>query len=70
MTYKERLEFEKLQREIPELEKLKNELNDKVNAGGIAYAELNKAIDELTDVSKKLEERELRWLELSELVNS
>lgn len=69
MTYKERLEFEKLQKEIPELEKLKNELNEKVNAGGIPYAELNKAIDQLTDVSKKLEEKELRWLELSELAN-
>ncbi len=70
MTYKERLEFEKLQKEIPELEKLKNELNEKVNVGGIPYNELNKAIDQLTEVTKSLEEKELRWLELSEMAGN
>jgi len=66
LTYKERLEFEKLQKEIPELEALKSSLNEKVHTGGVAYNELNKMIEQLTEVTQSLEKKELRWLELSE----
>lgn len=67
LTFKERSEFEKLEKEVPALEKKKEELNDKVNSGNLPYDELNKAILELGEVAKELEVKELRWLELSEL---
>lgn len=66
LSFKERNEFEKLEKEVPALEKLKEELNEKVNSGTLPYEELNKAIAQLGEVSKELEEKELRWLELSE----
>lgn len=67
LSFKEKQEFENLQKEIPELEKEKAELNEKLVAGGVAYAELNKMIDRIGVVTKLLEEKEMRWLELSEL---
>ncbi|HRG88364.1 MAG TPA: ABC-F family ATP-binding cassette domain-containing protein [Chitinophagales bacterium] len=67
LSYKEKQEFDNLQKEIPELEKEKAELNEKLVAGGQPYAELNKMIDRIGVVTKLLEEKEMRWLELSEL---
>jgi ATP-binding cassette subfamily F protein uup len=67
LSFKEKFEFEKLAGEIPELEKMKNYLNENINGGSLPYEELTKAITQLADVSKQLEEKELRWLQLSEL---
>ena len=66
LSFKERNEFEKLEKEVPALEKKKEDLHEKVNSGTLPYDELNKAIAELGSVSQELEEKELRWLELSE----
>ncbi len=67
LSFKEKNEYEKLGKEIPELEKEKDELNEKLVNGNIPYAEMNKMIERFGKVSKLLEEKELRWLELSEL---
>jgi ATP-binding cassette subfamily F protein uup len=66
LSFKEKFEFEKLETEIPELEKTKNYLNERINSGALHYDELNKAIEQLGEVSKQLESKEQRWLELSE----
>lgn len=66
LSYKEKVEFEKLAVEIPEMEKLKHYLNGQINSGTLAYDELNKAIEQLGKTSAELEAKELRWLELSE----
>lgn len=67
MSFKEKNEYEKLTAELPALEKEKAELNEKLVAGSIPYAEMNKMIERFGEVSRLLEEKELRWLELSEL---
>lgn len=67
LTFKEKIEFEKLGKEIPELEVEKAELNEKLLSGNLPYAEMNKMIERFGVVSKQLEEKELRWLELSEI---
>jgi ATP-binding cassette subfamily F protein uup len=67
LSFKEKFEFEKLEKEIPELEKTKNYLNEQINSGALPYEELNKAILQLGEVSKQLETKEIRWLELSEM---
>lgn len=67
LSFKEKFEKEKLDKEIPELEKQKNELNEKINSGAMPYEELNKAILQLAETTKLLEEKELRWLQLSEI---
>lgn len=66
LSYKEKFELEKLSKEIPELEKEKVELNEKINSGNVAYDKLAAMITRLAEVSQQLEEKELRWLELSE----
>jgi len=66
LTFKEKLEFEALQKEVPAFEKQKAELNDKINSGNLPYDELNKLLEKMTYVSGQLETKELRWLELSE----
>ena len=68
LSFKEKFEFENLQKEIPVLEKEKEELNEKLLSGSAPYEELNKMIARIGVVTKELEEKELRWLELSELV--
>ncbi len=70
MTYKERLEFENLGREIPQLEQLKVQLNEQINSGNLPYDQLNGMVKQLTEVTEHLEKKELRWLELSELAES
>jgi ATP-binding cassette subfamily F protein uup len=66
LSFKEKFEFETLQKEVPALEKEKTELNEKINSGNAGYEELSKLLERMTEVSKQLEEKELRWLELSE----
>lgn len=67
-TFKEKLEFEKLPVEMQNLEKEKTELNEKLIAGGAPYNELNKMIERMSVVTQLLEAKEMRWLELSELI--
>lgn len=65
MTFKERKEFESLEKEIEELTKEKNALESIFNSGEVVndILEKSKRYDEIKDI---LDEKELRWLELSE----
>jgi len=67
LSYKEKLELETLDKEMPELSKQKKELEELMAKGeGSAedFANWGKSLNELSD---KLDEMEMRWLELSEL---
>ena len=66
LSFKEKFEFEALEKDIPALETEKTELNEKINSGNAPYEELTKMIERIGVVSKLLEEKELRWLALSE----
>lgn len=68
LTFKEKSEFEKLEKELPLLEKRKAEINNKIAAGSLAYEQLQPLLDELANITTELETKELRWLELSEMV--
>lgn len=66
LSYKEKIEFEQLEKEITALEKenakIVNQLND-----GITETEKIKALSlRMSEIAKLLEEKENRWLELSE----
>jgi ATP-binding cassette subfamily F protein uup len=69
LTFKEKFEFESLQKEVPALEKEKAELNEKLLDGSAPYTELNKMIERIGVVTKELEAKEMRWLELSERIS-
>lgn len=67
--YGERLEYNKLEKEIKKLEKEKNEITEKLSSGNITdHFELNKLSLRIQEIIKTLDDKTLRWLELSELM--
>ena len=66
-SYKEKREFEILEKEIAVLTKEKNEITFKLNNGETPFDELQRLASRIGEVTKKLDEKEFRWLELSEL---
>jgi ATP-binding cassette subfamily F protein uup len=67
-SFKEKQEFENLEKEMPALQKEKVSLEEKMNAGNISYDELQKAAERINEIIKLLDEKEMRWLELSERI--
>ncbi len=66
MSFKEKFEFEALEKELPALTKERDELNDKIASGSLPYDELQKVLARIAEVTGQLESKEMRWLELSE----
>ncbi|WP_321346058.1 ABC-F family ATP-binding cassette domain-containing protein [uncultured Draconibacterium sp.] len=67
LSYNEKREFEQLEIEIPELELQKEELENLMSSGELPHDQLYEKSLELEKVKTMLDEKELRWLELSEL---
>lgn len=65
LSFKEKREFEELEKEIAQLGEEKALLETTMNAG-MAYDELQKAAERVSELVSLLDEKELRWLELSE----
>ena len=65
-SYKEKTEFEKLEKEIPILEKEKQTLENEINSGILNTDELFQKSKALQTLIEELDTKELRWLELSE----
>ncbi len=66
MTYKEKLELETLNKEMPLMEAKKAALTEKLNDSHLKYEEILLISEELASLNHTLEAAELRWLELSE----
>ena len=56
-----------LEKDISILENLKIELTQKLSSGGLPFDEIADISKKLEDTANDLEEKELRWLELSDL---
>lgn len=69
LSYKEKLEFEKIEKELPQLEKERDELNEKMNSGISDHEELMKITERMGIVSQQIDAYTDRWLELSEFAN-
>jgi len=67
LSYKEKREFELLEKEIADLTKEKATVTEKLNSGDTPFEELQKLSNRIGEVSRLLDEKELRWLELSEV---
>jgi ATP-binding cassette subfamily F protein uup len=67
LSFKEKQEFEKLQSEIQELESAKQELTAKLNSGITDHQQLQKLAEEIRELEMKIDNKTLRWLELSDL---
>ena len=66
LTYKEKLEFDSLGLEIETLETEKKELLEKMNSGNGTADELIEWSNRYQEVSTLLDDKSMRWLELSE----
>jgi ABC transport system ATP-binding/permease protein len=65
-SFKEKRELELLEKEMPELQKEKAALEIKMNEGNPGFDELQKAAERIGKIVQLLDEKEMRWLELSE----
>jgi ABC transport system ATP-binding/permease protein len=65
MSFKEKREFEQLEKELPQLEKEKEEITQKMTAT-TSYDEMQQLSARIATLTEELETKELRWLELSE----
>jgi ATP-binding cassette subfamily F protein uup len=68
LSYKEQQEFEALEGEIANLENERDELTVKLNSGEEDSETVNDMAIRLGEIGKLIEEKEMRWLELSEYV--
>lgn len=67
MSYKDKYEFEKLESELSELNLKKFELESSLNSGELNHEELLKSSNEYSELLSIIGQKEMRWLELSEL---
>lgn len=66
-TYNERREWETLQKEISKLEAEKAQLSASMNNSVLGYDDLMKASARVAEINSLLDQKETRWLELSEI---
>lgn len=66
-TYKEKCEFERLEKEIAALEEEQKIIEEALCSGTLPIDELTEKSKRLPIIKDELEEKEMRWLELSEI---
>jgi len=69
MTYKEKTEFERLEKEIAALEAEQRKIEEALCSGTLSIDELTEKSRRLPQLKDELDEKSMRWLELSEIEN-
>ena len=69
MTYKEKREFEQLEKDIAALEEEQHQLEEALCSGTLSVEELTEKSKRLPLLKDELDEKSMRWLELSEIEN-
>jgi len=67
-SFKEKREFELLEKEISDLTKEKELISNKLNNSNTPFEELQKLSLRIGEITQLLDEKEFRWLELSDVV--
>ena len=67
MSFKEKREFEQLEKEIAELEAEKTQIEELLCSGTLSVDELTEKSKRLPEVNDLIDEKTMRWLELSEI---
>ena len=67
LSYKEQKEFEALEAEIPQLEQQKTDIEDQLASGALSSDEIIKASQRHGELNDLIDEKTMRWLELSEI---
>ena len=68
ISFKDKREFEVLEKEIANLTKEKETITEKFNNGNVPFDELQKLSQRIGEITEQLDKKELRWLELSEVL--
>jgi ATP-binding cassette subfamily F protein uup len=66
LSYKDQREFELLEKELSELEREKKDISEKLSSATLSFEELQKLSQRIAEISGLIDQKELRWLELSE----
>jgi ATP-binding cassette subfamily F protein uup len=66
LSYKEKREFESLEKEISDLENERTLLNQKLSDAGSGFEKLDQWSRRIEEIASLLDKKEFRWLELSE----
>ncbi len=67
LTFKERQEMQQLETDMENLNAEKSKLEDALNSGTLGADELVKSSQRIAEIIDILDEKEMRWLELSEI---
>ena len=67
MSFKEKREYEQLEKEIETLENEQRQLEEQLCSGKLSVEELTEKSKRLPQLKDELDEKSMRWLELSEL---
>ncbi len=67
LTYEQRKELKRLEKDIDKLEKRKLEISEQFNDNTLSGEEIEQLSIEIGEINNRLEEKELRWMELAEL---
>ena len=68
MSYKEKCEYEQLTQEIEKLTDEQKKLEEALCSGTLSVEELTEKSKRLPEIKDELDEKEMRWLELSEML--
>ena len=68
VSFKEKREFELIENEIAALNKEKETITSQLNDSALPFEELSKLSQRIGEVSNLLDEKEMRWLQLSEMM--
>ena len=67
MSYKEKREFEQLEKDIASLEQQQHEIEEALCSGTLSVEELTEKSRLLPKLKEEMDEKSMRWLELSEI---
>ena len=68
MSYKEKREYEQLTQEIDTLTEEQKKLEEELCSGNLSVEELTEKSKRLPEIKDELDEKEMRWLELAEML--
>lgn len=68
MSYKEKREYEQLTQEIDALTEEQKKLEEELCSGNLSVEELTEKSKRLPEINDELDEKEMRWLELAEML--
>lgn len=67
LSYKEQREIQQLEKDLDDLASEKRELEESLSMGNLPLDELNRTSSRMGEILSKIDEKEMRWLELNDV---